>query len=215
MTLAMCPHTKMCDHAHQALRVQEFQMSPTSLSLMLSLASPAPGYSVPQQSVLGTPSIQTREPMLIKPLHPPLSILLSPPVPKDWPLGWHNYPGAAVLYKPPWWGLQPGTTGGGAIKEDREVTKIPTWKKAFYVPPPAKVSPRSPSQHALGLWLGNCVFSLTWCHLRLCDTVASRRGLQSRLLTFLLYHSPTMTLKKWLQSLNSLFEKKKKMRLPT
>lgn len=36
-------HTHACDHAHRALRAQEFQMSPTSLSLMVSLASPAPG----------------------------------------------------------------------------------------------------------------------------------------------------------------------------
>lgn len=43
MTLVMCPHTQMCDRAHRALRAQEFQMSPTSLSLMVSLASPAPG----------------------------------------------------------------------------------------------------------------------------------------------------------------------------
>lgn len=74
-------------------------------------------------------------------------------------------------------------------------------------------SPSSPhSQHALGLWLElqnweNCMFSLIWCHLRQCDAVASRRGLQSRLLMSLLCHSPT-TSKKWLKSLNSLFEKK-------
>lgn len=53
-------HMHMRWHTHQAPRALESQMSPTSLSQLLSPESPILGWSAPQQSVLGTPGVRAQ-----------------------------------------------------------------------------------------------------------------------------------------------------------